>query len=50
MSIDVKKLIQKKKREKYFVFFIQTFVVGLFLFLWEYLTSKKLLNAFICDK
>lgn len=47
MSIDVKKLIQKKKREKYFVFFIQTFVVGLFLFLWEYLTSKKILNAFI---
>lgn len=47
MPVDVKKLIQKKKREKYFVIFIQIFIVGLFLFLWEYLTSKKILNAFI---
>ena len=47
MSIEVKKLIQKKRRQKYFILFIQIASVLLFLFLWEFLSNHKIINPFI---
>ena len=47
MSVEVKKLIQKKRKQKYFILFIQIVIVLLFLFLWEYLSNHKIINSFI---
>lgn len=47
MSIEAKKVIQKKKRKKLFILCMQIFIVVAFLILWEVLASKKIINPFI---
>ena len=47
MSVEVKKLVQKKRKQKYFILFIQIVIVLFFLFLWEYLSNHKIINSFI---
>ncbi len=47
MSSYAQKIIKKKKQRKRLIFLSQIIIVILFFFLWEYLTSKKILNPFI---
>lgn len=47
MSLEQKNYIKKYKRKKVIVFSIQVLLVLAFLGLWEYLSDRKIINAFI---
>ena len=47
MSEAQKNFIKKKKVEKIFITIIQLFISIIFLFVWEYLSSHKIINSFI---
>lgn len=47
MSLEQKNYVRKYKRKKVIVFSIQVLLVLIFLGLWEYLSDKKIINAFI---
>ena len=47
MSLEQKNYIRKYKRKKVIVFSIQVLLVLIFLGLWEYLSARKIINAFI---
>ena len=47
MSLDEIKYIKKHKRKKMFILLIQISIVLLFIFLWQLLSDKKLINSFI---
>ena len=47
MSLEQKNYIRKYKRKKVIVFSIQVLLVLIFLELWEYLSARKIINAFI---
>ena len=47
MSLEQKNYVRKYKRKKVIVFSIQVLLVLIFLGLWEYLSDRKIINAFI---
>ena len=47
MSLEQKNYVRKYKRKKVIVFSIQVLLVLIFLELWEYLSDRKIINAFI---
>ena len=47
MSENAKKIIQKNKRKKKIILLCQIGLVLLFFLLWEFLSSKKIINPFI---
>lgn len=47
MSEEAKKIIKKKKNQKYLIHFIQLLIVVLFFVLWEVLANQKIINPFI---
>lgn len=47
MSLEQKSYVRKYKRKKVIVFSIQVLLVLAFLGLWEYLSDRKIINAFI---
>ena len=47
MSLEQKNYVKKYKRKKVIVFSIQVLLVLIFLGLWEYLSDRKIINAFI---
>jgi len=47
MSLEQKNYVRKYKRKKVIVFSIQVLLVLIFLGLWEYLSARKIINAFI---
>lgn len=47
MSLEQKNYVRKYKRKKVIVFSIQVLLVLAFLGLWEYLSDRKIINAFI---
>lgn len=47
MSKEQKEFLQRLKRKKIGIIFIQIFITFLFLFLWQILTDKKIINPFI---
>lgn len=47
MSREQKKFLKKKRLEKIFIFSVQIFVILTFLYVWEYMSSKKIINPFI---
>lgn len=47
MSKEQKQYLRKQRLEKIIVFSIQTFIILTFLYIWEYLSSHKIINPFI---
>lgn len=47
MSREQKKFLIQRRLEKIFVLLVQIAIVIIFLFLWEYLSNKKIINPFI---
>lgn len=47
MSLEQKNYVRKYKRKKVIVFSIQVLLILIFLGLWEYLSDRKIINAFI---
>lgn len=50
MSTKQKKYLKKLKREKIMIFFFQISIVILFLIIWEFLSTKGIINEFIFSK
>ena len=47
MSDELKKYIKKNKRYKLMIVFTQIFILFLFIFLWQILADKNIINSFI---
>ena len=47
MSNELKKYIKKNKRYKLMIVFTQIFILFLFIFLWQILADKNIINSFI---
>ncbi len=47
MSEQAKSIIKKKKRQKFFIIFVQFLIVIGFFLGWEYLAQNKIINSFI---
>ena len=47
MSNEQRKFIKKYKFNKLLILFIQIIIVGLFIGIWEYLSSNNIINSFI---